>query len=194
MLFCTRLYACSRAQLRVEWVDFDFDGPGIARFAFRPIVAFRVKTAVSTQRRDSGRVAAAVFGRRSDSRRPRFLPSHPICGIALEPRTCTRTYTAYTRQLRARCKQSALAGEWKIYFFQVVVPQRLATRVKTGKICCKSLQINDLARCSILRHFGLGRGPIDATGQKNGLAPADKARAGPKHHLLIRSKRCLLLL
>ena len=161
MLFCTRLYACSRAQLRVEWVDFDFDGPGIARFAFRPIVAFRVKTAVATQ-------AARFWPRRRGRFRPtvRFRSAALFAGftpllIALEPRTHTRTYTCEHAAARARCKQSALAGEWKIYFFQVVVPQRLATRVKTGKIFCKSLQINDLARCSILRHFGLGRGRID---------------------------------
>jgi hypothetical protein len=93
----------------------------------------------------------------------------------VEPRTHARMYTCEHAAARARCKLSAPAGEWKIYFFQVVVPQRLAARGKTGRIFCKSLQINDLARCSILRHFGLGRGRLvffarQKTGRQSGFA------------------------
>jgi hypothetical protein len=35
--------------VHVERADFDFDAPGIARFAFRPLVAIPAKAAVATQ-------------------------------------------------------------------------------------------------------------------------------------------------
>jgi hypothetical protein len=82
-----RVLMCSCVYVHVERANFDFDAPGIAGFAFQPIVAIPAKAAVATQAarfwphrrgrfRATGGSGPVAFFRRF----------HPLL-IVVEPRT-----------------------------------------------------------------------------------------------------------